>query len=135
MPRQAVIRDLAKALERRLRDGRITLAQVIQLDASERRALRTEAERLRRAGQLGRACELMQLLLGCDPTDVESWRAMAALEQRRGHADRALLCLEAVELLGEPTVDDVTRQRACLAICSARHASFAAATHQRGATR
>lgn len=126
---------LARSLERRLRDGRITLAQVMHLDEAERRALRAEADRLRKDGQATRASELLQMLVGFDPLDVETWRALSALEQRRGRHETALLCLEAVELLGEPNAEDIARRAACGAKNNQRQAFVSAAALQQGARR
>ncbi|MBW2736010.1 MAG: hypothetical protein JRH20_26795 [Deltaproteobacteria bacterium] len=126
---------LAQSLDKHIREGRITLAQAVNLKPTEIAAVRMEAERLRQAGQAGRAGELLRLLVSFDPLDVETWRALATLEQRRGRYESALVCLETVDLLDESTAEDVARRTACTSPSVQRTKLVSAANLQQGARR
>ncbi|MBW2734374.1 MAG: hypothetical protein JRH20_18445 [Deltaproteobacteria bacterium] len=135
MKRQAKNSKLARSLDKRIREGRITLAQAVNLKPTEIAAVRIEAERLRQAGQAGRAGELLRLLVSFDPLDVETWRALASLEQRRGRYQSALVCLDTVDLIGESTAEDLARRAACSSTASQHTQLISAAYLQQGARR
>jgi hypothetical protein len=94
------IQGLTRQLQRDLRQGRLTLGQVVGLTRTEVAAVMRQARRLQRRGSWPQARALYGLLLAHQPLERALWRAMGGVQRRLGDPGAAKVCDLALRLLG-----------------------------------
>lgn len=82
-----------------LREGDLTLGDVLQLSHREMRAIARVADGLRRRGRLAEALTIYGMLATVDPLNRCWWSAMATLHLSGGEHALAVVCYETLALL------------------------------------
>lgn len=105
--------ELTASVRQAFFEGTLTLAQICGLTGEELRALRREAERRARRGQLQRAVGLYGLLAACDPYEPRSWQRLGDLQRRLREPGAALACYQTALLVGGDAKQLVAKLTAC----------------------
>ena len=82
-----------------LRQGMLSLREVLGLTPAEVEALGRVADGMRRRGSYAEAQSIYGALVAIEPLDAEHWGALAALQLSQGEHGLAVMCFEALALL------------------------------------
>jgi len=93
------VRKAARFAAQGLRDGTLTVKDVMGLTIEEIAAIRALAARYQTKGELDAALRLYGMLASLDPYNAEHWQSMAEVHQLSQSYVGALLCYEVVALL------------------------------------
>ncbi len=88
-----------QAIARHIRQGALTLGDVLGLSNEEMQAVAQVGEGLRRRGNIQEALTIYGMLATVDPMNGKWWSAMAALHLSGGAHGLAVICFETLALL------------------------------------
>lgn len=106
--------DIVRIAADGLRDGTLTIKDVIGLTPSEINAVRKLAGQLERRGSPACALKLQSTLTACDPYNAAHWKAMAALHTKLGSHAGALICYEAIAAIRGRDAESARLQADCV---------------------
>lgn len=108
------IADIVKIAADGLRDGTLTLKDVIGLTPVEINAVRKLAAQHERRGDPATALKLHSTLGACDPYNAAHWKAMGALHTKLNSPAGALVCYEALAAIRGRDAESARLQADCV---------------------